>query len=438
MLKRLLLLSLLVLTFWTCNKDEKQINTADFGNTVAVEWSRTTLDMIKRTPGFTPPVVARTLGYASLTMYEAAVGGMPENQSMAGQVQGLNVSDMPVASGESYNWPIVINAAMREILESCLGGAKAENVDIITDKFYSLNNKLQVGLSDELVNRSIEYGAEVGRAVSRYAASDNQLECFKNNFPSTYNLVSGPGLWIPTNAQKVPLQPYWGNVRTFSAANTTSDIEPHTPYSTDKNSKFYSEALEVYNAVNKVTEEEKTIALYWADNPGETSTPPGHSFSIATQLLEDEKANLAKSVETLAKIGMAVHDAFVCCWRSKYKYNLMRPITYINNVIDPKWKTVIPTPPFPEYTSGHSVQSGATAEILTNIYGDNFAFTDRTHIDRTDITLVPRNFKSFKAFADEAAVSRLFGGIHYNQAISVGVSQGTTVAKNILALKFKK
>ena len=134
---------------------------------------------------------------------------------------------------------------------------------------------------------------------------------------------------------------------------------------------------------------------------------------------------------------MGIHDAFISCWKAKYFYNLIRPITYIHEHIDDTWSIPLATPPFPEYTSGHSVQSGATAEILTDLFGENYSFVDSTHVNRTDIDGSPRSFNSFYEFADEAAISRLYGGIHYRAAIDIGVEQGIKVGENIAKLQFK-
>ncbi len=183
--------------------------------------------------------------------------------------------------------------------------------------------------------------------------------------------------------------------------------------------------------MNNLTQEERTIAFYWSDDPGDPGTPPGHSISIATQVLQMEKASLALAAETYCKVGIAVSDAFVSCWRCKYHFNLLRPITYIRENIDVSWSTVLSTPPFPEYTSGHSVQSGATAQVLSDLFGYNYHFTDRTHEHRTDIDGSPRSYDSFFDMADEAAISRLYGGIHYRDAIEIGVEQGIKIGQAV-------
>jgi hypothetical protein len=192
-------------------------------------------------------------------------------------------------------------------------------------------------------------------------------------------------------------------------------------------------------SVKNLTPEQKEIALFWADDPGKTSTPPGHSISIASQVLREKNASLALAAETYARVGMAVADAFIGCWNTKYQYDLIRPISYIQNVIDPTWNNPsitdpVTTPPFPEYTSGHSVQSGAAASVLTALFGDSYKFTDNTHVQRG---LPARTFYSFFQAADEAALSRLYGGIHFMPAIELGLMQGKCIGEKINSLMWE-
>lgn len=180
------------------------------------------------------------------------------------------------------------------------------------------------------------------------------------------------------------------------------------------------------------------IAEFWADDPTTTATPPGHSISILNQLLAENNTDLAFAAEAYVKLSIAISDAFISCWKSKYETAYPRPVTYINNYIDADWLPVLSTPPFPEYTSGHSVQSGAMAEVLTEMFGDNYTFTDRTHEGRSDIDGTPRTFSSFYKMAEEAAISRLYGGIHYHEAIYLGLEQGHKIGQIINALDLKR
>jgi hypothetical protein len=209
-------------------------------------------------------------------------------------------------------------------------------------------------------------------------------------------------------------------------------------FSTDQQSPFYTQALEVYSTVNNLTTSQTNTALYWNDNPVSTATPGGHSLSILTQVLAKENSNLAFAAEAYARLGIGLNDAFISCWKAKYTYNLIRPVSYINQNMDTSWHTVVSTPPFPEYTSGHSVQSGAMTRILSDIFGYTYSFTDHTHEGRTDFDGTPRTYASFNDAASEAAISRLYGGIHYRAAIENGLIQGKQVGANVSSIVLKK
>jgi membrane-associated phospholipid phosphatase len=206
-------------------------------------------------------------------------------------------------------------------------------------------------------------------------------------------------------------------------------------YSEDKTSPFYAEALEVYRRGKNLSAEERAIARFWSDDPMLSPTPPGHWISIALQIIEHDKPDLEKSVDVLARLGVVLADAFIGCWEAKFQYDLLRPVTYIRRLIDPKWEPLLITPPFPEYPSGHSTQSAAAAAVLTKLFGENFAFEDRT---REGDGLKPRSFASFSAAASEAGISRLYGGIHFRSAIERGLAQGQCVASYANALRTRK
>jgi hypothetical protein len=205
----------------------------------------------------------------------------------------------------------------------------------------------------------------------------------------------------------------------------------HPAFSTSNGSDFYNAALEVYNVGLGLTAEQKTIADYWADGAVATGTPPGHWIAIVSQIARNDRLSLAETAEAYARVGIAVHDAFIACWNAKYVYNLQRPVTFIRNNINATWSSYIGTPAFPTYTSGHSTQSGAAARVLTDMFGPK-PFIDTTH---TDHGLVPpqqpRIFNSFDEAAAEAAISRLYGGIHYAFDNNNGLVCGQCIAQKI-------
>jgi hypothetical protein len=298
-----------------------------------------------------------------------------------------------------------------------------------------------VGTPPGLAQRSERWGRDVAAAVLAWAVRDGGHDGHLRNFPADHIPPSGPGAWVPTPPSFLPaLQPYWGSNRPFCLASPASCPNgTPTPYSEEVTSRWHAEMLEVYETVNDLTAEQEAIALFWADDPGVTSTPPGHSISIATQMLRIHHADLLSAAEVYARTGIATADAFIACWHVKYTVNLLRPITAVQALLDPRWggpehPLPVTTPPFPEYPSGHSVQSAAAAEVFTATFGAEVPFTDATHAARG---LPARSFPSFDAAAQEAAISRLYGGIHFRPAIVEGLAQGRCIgqAANDLVLR---
>ena len=404
----------------------------EFDAEVATAWFDLSLDLVRTTAGFSPPVASRAFAFGGLTLYEALVPGMKGFRSLGGALPGL--AGFPATGrNQAYDWPTVANAALAAVLRGLFPPAQSA---VVTHLETRLENSLRPGVPLGVFARSIGRGREVASAVFEWSKSDGGHEGYLRNFPP-YTPPTGPGLWVPTPPGFASaLQPSWGGNRCLAIAGG-ADCPPsdHPPYSEDPGSAFYGEALEVYKTVRGLTPEQEEIARFWSDDPGQTATPPGHSISIATQVLRAEDASLASAAETYAKVGIAVCDAFIACWYQKYIYNLLRPVTYIRRLFDPGWLSVLVTPPFPEYSSGHSVQSGAAFQVLTDLFGENYAFVDHTHDERG---FAPRSFGSFFEAADEAAISRLYGGIHFRTAIVNGVIQGTCIGEAVSALPFQR
>ena len=408
---------------------------SQFSAEVAVAWFKLQLKLAKETPGFSPPVASRAFGYAGVTLYEAIVSGMPTHQSLAGQLNGLTA--MPqLAVDQEYHWPTVVNSALATISQRLFAHASAQNLAAIDHLEAQYKEQFESNLQPEVFNRSVSLGKSVAEAIYAWSRTDGGHEGYAKNFPPSYILPIGQDLWTPTPPVfSRALQPYWGKNRPF-VLSSGAECAPAPPaaYSEQSGSAFYKEAMEVYTTARNLTSEQRAIAEFWADNPNQTSTPPGHSISILNQILEQKNATLDIAAEAYAKVGMAAADAFIACWFTKYQYNLLRPITYINKVIDPNWKPLVITPPFPEYPSGHSVQSGAAAQVMTDMFGA-VAFEDHTHDNRK---LAPRFFNSFFEAANEAAISRLYGGIHYRAAIELGFIQGKCIGRKVSVLQFKR
>jgi hypothetical protein len=406
--------------------------TDTYKSEIATKWVDLQLKLIKTTPGYAPPVAARSLGYSGLALYESVAGGMKGYQSLVSQVNGLNTLPQVDATKE-YNWGLSANSAMAAIIKNLFASTNDANKKTIDSMRIALETELKKDISQDVLDRSTRLGADIATAIFEYSKTDGGHEAYNNNFPKDYVVPKGNGFWVPTSAQKIPLLPYWGKVRSFVALNATTDPTSPIAFSYNSSSDFFKQAKAVYDAKAKLTDDQKAIANFWADGTG-TVTPPGHYMNIATQAIIKDNIKLDKVVETYAKLGMALSDAFVACWRCKYRFNLMRPVTYIKETIDPNWTPFIGTPPFPEYTSGHSSGSGAFAGVMTALYGENYVFTDKTH----DGKFTNRTFKSFADASEEAKNSRLYGGIHYPMGNEKGQENGGKIAKNILDLKFKK
>lgn len=409
------------------NRWEGPFETGAYPSEIAVSWFDLSYDLV-RAERWSPPVASRFWGYAGVSLYEAVRPGIEGATSLAGQLNGLAQGSLPRTRGRGYHWPAAANEALHVVFLGLFETASQPTRDLIEAHYAERADLYEQSLPRGVFLNSESYGRALGQAVLAWASADGFAAI--NNCP--YVPPVGEGMWVPTPPAYAPaLQPCWGSLRTCVVdGGVICDPGMPPPYSEEPGSAFYDEAREVYLTSLKLTSEQREIALFWADNPGQTGTPPGHWISLLGQLLAEDGAPLDLAAGAYARTGLAVMDAFVCCWYTKYQVNLLRPVTYIREVFDPAWSSFVTTPPFPEYTSGHSTQSGAVAEVLTEIFGDR-AFTDHTH---DELGMAPRSFSGFWEAAEEAAVSRLYGGIHFRSAIENGIAQGRCIGEQVNAL----
>lgn len=454
--------SLLAITFFTVFLDSCKVKETDvtpvspptdtspankFSAEVATKWADLQLQLTKTTAGYTPPVASRAYALGGLAMYESVVGGLPNNQSMAGQLTALTTLPTP-ETGKEYNWALSANAAEATMLRALYAEVSRPqavvNKRVIDSVEVVLKNSYKVNVAQDIVDRSEKLGQDIANAIFEWSKTDGGHEGYKRNFPATYVVPVFDGAWQTTeNGQKIPMQPTWGANRTFVPANQNMAIPTPIAFSSSLVSPYFSTYFEVYTKSKSLTDEEKAIAVWWADNPVETFTPPGHSYNIANIAVKQTKAGLGKAAEAFARTGITVNDAFINCWKCKFKFNNERPYTMLRRTVDANWKPFWPAPPFPGFPSGHATQSGAVSAVLTDFFGDNFAFVDDSHLERgsdatTGIVFKARSFKSFSQFATESANSRFYGGIHTRQDNETGLSEGQKIGKNVIALKFKK
>ena len=401
-------------------------------------WYGLVLKLVRHTPTYSPPVASRAFAYLGVTAFEATETGTPELRSLAGQLNGL--TDAPKReTGKVYDDALVIDAAMVAAATTFFSNTGPTGQRAMTALETQLADDLAKDVPPDVILRSRDHGTAIAAHIIAWAKGDGGAVVENLGFPLQYTLTKGPAHWTPTSLislQQTPLLPAWGSNRTFVLQDGKAcQLPPPPDYSEDKASEFYQQALEVVETKKALTDEQRTIARFWSDDAMLSTTPPGHWISIVLQILARDKRGLNDSADVLARVGLAEADAFIGCWQTKYQYDLLRPVTYIKRLIDPKWESTLTTPPFPEYPSGHSTQSGAVAAVLTQVFGAHFAFTDATY-ERDG--LAARAYPDFWAAANEAAISRLYGGIHFRAAIERGLEQGKCVGQAVNALQTKR
>ena len=357
---------------------------ATFPATFARQWM-TNIAFSVKMDGISPPVASRSYAYGAITAYESVVHGMAGYQSLAGQLNGLDSLPQPVA-GQTYDWPTVMAAAMGRVVPATFVFPNQLFFEFTTNTRVALGSleRVQIakrsvsGVPSEVIAASTDFGHALGDAIAQWANADGYAEArYLGYLPP-----SGPSAWVATgyidDQTARPLEPHFGELRTLALGSVEDCVAPPpVPFSTDPASAMYAQANAVYQTDLALTKAQRQNALYWADPPGATETPPGHWVKIVNDLIRP--GNLADAVKAYAPVGITMFDAAIATWNAKYDYNLLRPETYIHRHISPVWRSLLPQPQFPSYTSGHSGFSAAAATALTTVYG-NVPFTDRTKV----------------------------------------------------------
>ena len=385
---------------------------------VATGWVRVLYDVVM-TEGLTPPAAARFYSYVSIAMYEAAIPGMPGFRSLAGQLSGLR--RVPTPKG-GVDWAAALSASVARVSSGLLPTTSVNARGVIAGRLDAVVGDRLASVGKRTVDRSIAYGDRVGDHLLAWMAADGYAEAA--SLP--YIPPEGAGLWRSTPPNfGTAIEPHWHRVRP-AILRSAGEVEPTPPipFSTESGSAFHEQAMTTYLQSSNNSEDQVAIARFWTDNPRVSGLPSGHWFLLLAQVAEQPLAlSLDRTLEAFVRLGVALHDAFLCCWTWKYRYQLLRPVSYVRDHIDPDWHTLVNTPQFPEYTSGHSVGSGAAGVVLTSLLG-SFGFTDATGLPRS---LPARAFTSFDHAVQEAAISRLYGGIHYPMGIEHGIEQGRRI-----------
>ena len=386
-----------------------------------------------------PVAASRFYAYSLLAAYEAAhfAGRVPSiNEKLK-----VNPEIVPLVIPKNFNLSLSSTYAMLEVARNIMpSGPMLEEKQKNLLIYFRKKKKL----SETDIQDNVRYAAAVAQSVTAYAKTDgyNKLSTYTRYTPSKKE-----GHWYPTPPEYMgAIEPQWATVRSFflDSANQFAPTPP-APYSKEKTSDFFMLMKEVYDVTSRLTKEQVEIANFWDCNPFAVTysghmaiglkkiSPAGHWMGITGIACNKANISLDSAILINTVVALTLHDAFISCWQEKYVSDRIRPESAINILLDPSWRPQLQTPPFPEYTSGHSVASSSVAVVLTYLLGDNFSFVDTSEIY---FGLPAREFKSFNQAAAEAAISRLYGGIHFRDACDNGIVQGKQVGQFVLSSLF--
>lgn len=390
-----------------------------------------------------PPIIAsRNYVYASIAAYEVMVIGDHRFQSLAGQLKGLDTVPAQDTTNVNYHYAC--------ILAFCKAGEAVTFPEGSMKDYRSRLDKMadSLGLPKQVKAASKQLADSVANHILRWSKKDNYAQ---TRTAEKYNIIQQDGRWVPTPpAYAQALEPHWREIRTMVMDSASQFMPPRPPAFNikDKNSVYYQQVMMVKNAVDSLNDEQKHIAEFWDDLgnraiveghvmfTAKKFSPPGHWMNIVGIASQKAGADFSTTVYAYAKTAIAIFDAFIQCWDEKFRSNTVRPETVINQYLDPEWRPYLQTPPFPEYTCGHSTVSSSAAETLTNIYGDNFSYTDTSELE---FGIKNRSFKSFRQAAEENNWARFYGGIHFHNSCIVSTEYGRKVGELInQRLKMKK
>lgn len=451
---RLLAFLLVSIGLWSSCGDGKfetvDKGVASFDNESALSWNTLFLEIERYAAGYRPGPAPRALGLMGFATYEACLPGMPDYNTLAPLYAGLSI---PAAENTEYHWPTVVNAVYGYMMPRFFPAVPANQFQKIATLEAYNESKYQAEVSADVFARSKKRGQDVAAAVWAWSTTDPWgHDAYKDPFGSYVwqDHYKKPGDWEPTfPGPGKGMGPDFGKVRTWALTDANKLSKPPLTHSDSPNSAIYGQAIEVY-AQNTPTwsYEAEWIGEFWSDDLVNLTFSPGPRWvAVANQVITAEHSSLETAIEAYAKVGMAINDAAVGCWHSKYYYNVERPETYIKRVIDPSWEPGLEnpltgekgfTPSFPAYPSGHSTMGAAGAEALASVFGYSYAMTDHCHEGRVEFNGTPRSFGSFYEMALENAWSRVPLGVHFRMDCEEGVRHGTVIGRLVNNLPWKK
>jgi hypothetical protein len=438
----LVAIALCVIVVTGCN--HKSDYDAIFKNPLLYSKTVYQLNTVVMGNNFSPIVASRNYTYANIAAYEVVAGSYPDKyESLAGQLHGLRILPTPEKDKP-------FNVGFAALLAFCkLGEAvtfPAGSMQAYVDSLKKLAD--DHGMPKDVFNNSIAYADTVSAVIMAWSKQDRYLQ---TRGASEFTVMDSPGRWVPTPpAYSAAAEPHWREIRpmVLDSSNMFSAPAPYKFNITDKKSDYYKQVMQIKNATDSLTPEQEHIADFWDDNPFKLNvsghlmfgtkkfSPPGHWMSIVGIASAKANADFPTTVTAFTITAISLFDAFIQCWDAKYQYNTVRPETVINKYIDANWRPHLQTPPFPEYTCGHSTGSSAAAEALTSIFGDNFNYTDTTELE---FGIKSRSYKSFRDAALENNWARFYGGIHFHHSCIVSTEYGRKVGDLVVnRLKLKK
>src|SRR5687767_2395577 len=391
---------------------------------------------------FPPMIGSRNYVYANIAAYEVIVLGDNRFLTLAGQIKHLPPLQYPDTAGVNFNYASLLAFCKVGEAVTFPEGSMQQYVDKLDSTARAS------GMPSKMITASKILADHVSAHILKWSKGDNYAQ---SRSASKYTITNEEGFWIPTPPMySQAVEPHWGEIRPMVLDSAGQFIPPRPyPYNIkDTNSEYYRYLMEVKKIGDSLTEEQKHIADFWDDNPSKGNvighvtfitkkfSPPGHWMNIVGIAAQKAGADFSTTVGAYTQTGIALFDAFISCWEEKYRSNYVRPETVINKYIDPDWQPHIQTPPFPSYTSGHATNSAAAAEVMTYWFGDKLSFTDTSLLE---FGIKNRIIHSFRAAAEEAAMSRLYGGIHYRFDNENGIIAGRKLGEFIVSrIKMKK
>ncbi|MEO7265039.1 MAG: vanadium-dependent haloperoxidase [Ferruginibacter sp.] len=388
---------------------------------------------------FPPPIACRIYAYPNIAYYECIRMEDSSLPSFSNKLNGLG--GLP-KSGSMARPDNYVSAALAfSFVAQNLVGSEYKIENWRKSYMDSLRN---VGYDSMQLNNSLQFAKAIADSIYSWAKQDNYNQ--SRGLPR-FTYTNKAGTWRPTPADYAQaIEPHWNTIRPFTL-NSAGQFSPtrKLKYSMKKNSSFYKTMMELYTLTNNLDSTQKLIARYWDDNPNVSVnlghlnyfihkiSPGGHWLMITKQACEIKQESAARSSLAYTLTSIALMDAFIGCWDEKFKTNLIRPITVINDYVNKNWQPYIQTPSFPEFTSGHAVISNAAATVLTNLFGEGFAFADNTEVAFGNEV---RKFTSFYAASREVSWSRVYAGIHYPETARISIEQGKIIGKHVLKLLY--